>query len=248
MIEPYSTRKLRPASYQLTLGREAHVGGEHKRVDQSGRIVLPPHQVAVVSTCETLRIPRDIIARWSLRVTNIYEGLLWTGGPQVDPGWEGPLFCPIYNLADRTVVLEYGEPLFTIDFVRTASKPDNLKKLKDDPKNYPEVWFTPQRRTLSEHDRYRLRSGPYEALQDIGWLREFRNFALALFAVMFTAIAAIVTALTIIVVNPIAPDNGQLLGRWALTALVAAGVALSLSAFSIGFQLWPMLRRLFRGY
>ena len=75
------------ASYQLTLGDEANVGGEHNRLDASDGILLEPHQVAVVCTRETLRIPRDLIARWSLRVTNIYEGLLWTGGPQVDPGW-----------------------------------------------------------------------------------------------------------------------------------------------------------------
>ena len=107
MITPFFASQLRPASYQLTLGREAHVGGKNKRIDIDKKIVLEPHQVAVVSTFETIKIPRNMIARWSLRVTNIYEGLLWTGGPQVDPGWEGYLFCPIYNLAERIIVLKY---------------------------------------------------------------------------------------------------------------------------------------------
>ncbi len=136
MIDPYCPSRLRPASYQLTLGDEANVGGEYKRVDHSEGIVLEPHQVAVVCTRETLRIPRDLIARWSLRVTNIYEGLLWTGGPQVDPGWEGQLFCPIYNLAERTVILKYGDPLFTIDFVRTTGITSRLKEMKKDRQAY----------------------------------------------------------------------------------------------------------------
>ena len=75
LIEPFNPKQLKPASYQLTLGGEANVGGEHKLIDKDNGIILDPHQVAVVCTHETLRIPRDVIARWSLRVTNIYEGL-----------------------------------------------------------------------------------------------------------------------------------------------------------------------------
>ena len=70
MIKPFFPSQLRPASYQLTLGREAHVGGKNKRIDIDKEIVIEPHQVAVVSTFEIIKIPRDMIARWSLRVTN----------------------------------------------------------------------------------------------------------------------------------------------------------------------------------
>ncbi len=175
LIDPFCPSRLRPASYQLTLGNEANVGGQHKRLDESTPVTLEPHQVAVVSTREELRIPRDLIARWSLRVSNIYEGLLWTGGPQVDPGWEGRLFCPIYNLAERTVVLRCGDPLFTIDFVRTTGITPELVELKKDTKNYPKVWFAPERRTLQQHDSHRLHSAPYEALRQLRELRLFRN-------------------------------------------------------------------------
>ena len=233
MIEPYSACRLRPASYQLTLGKEVHVGGKHKHVDQSDGIILPPHQVAVVSTRETLRIPRDVIARWSLRVTNIYEGLLWTGGPQVDPGWEGPLFCPIYNLAERTIVLKYGDPLFTIDFVRTTPVTAELEKLKCDPEKYPKVWFTPQRRTLAEHDIHRLQSAPHEVLERLREmeteLQKFREIGYGAIGLMFTVLAIMVAALAVVAVGPTARPDGPFLSFWPMTALVGSAVAMVLS-------------------
>ncbi len=210
MIEPFSPSQLRPASYQLTLGEQIHVGGESRPLVESESVTLAPHQVAVVSTRETLRIPEGLIARWSLRVTNIYEGLLWTGGPQVDPGWEGPLFCPIYNLAERNVVLKCGEPLFTIDFVCTTDKDsDGYNGLKKDPK-FPEIPFISKRKSLADHDRYRLRSAPYELIERVDRTEEIAKAAtrnvdqlkdrMATFALIaIGVIGIIVSALTLMV-------------------------------------------------
>jgi hypothetical protein len=50
LVAPFEPKRLRPASYQLTLGREAHVGGRHQLVTDSSPLILEPHQVAVVST------------------------------------------------------------------------------------------------------------------------------------------------------------------------------------------------------
>jgi len=47
-------------------------------------------------------------------------GLLWVGGPQVDPNYEGPLSCPIYNLSDKEIRLQKGDRLATIDFIKTT--------------------------------------------------------------------------------------------------------------------------------
>ena len=108
------------ASYKLRLGNEANLGGRRVAISCGQPLVLAPHQVAVVKTHEEINIPRFLIARWNLRVTWVYEGLLWVGGPQVDPGWHGALYCPIYNLAEREVVIPYMERVFTMDFTRTT--------------------------------------------------------------------------------------------------------------------------------
>ena len=206
------------------------MGGEHRRVDHSYGIVLEPHQVAVVCTREKLRIPRYLIARWSLRVTNIYEGLLWTGGPQVDPGWEGPLFCPVYNLAERTVVLKYGDPLFTIDFTRTTPITDEIRRLSNTPE-YSKIWFAPQRRTLSKHDSHRLHSAPYEALRELRELRYFRNIGYVAISIIMLVLTFIVAALAVVAVKPTVDLGGPFLSFWPMTALVGA---LSSLVFSVG--------------
>ena len=238
MIEPFSPSQLRPASYQLTLGDEAHLGGEHKNVHHSTGITLEPHQVAVVCTRETLRIPRELIARWSLRVTNIYEGLLWTGGPQVDPGWTGPLFCPIYNLAERTVILKYGDPLFTIDFVQTTGVGPELVELKKEPE-FKEVWFKPKRRTLSEHDRHRLHSAPYEALRELRELRYFRNVGYVAITLVMLVLTLMVGALAVLVTERPPVLNDSIPPPWPVVAY--AGVAF-LSLLSIAVSCITMLR------
>ena len=229
MIDPFCPSQLRPASYQLTLGAEIHVGGEDKRLDQSDGIVLRPHQVAVVCTRERLRIPRDIIARWSIRVRNIYEGLLWTGGPQVDPGWEGPLFCPIYNLAERTIVLKHGDPMFTIDFTHTTGVGDEYRELKQK-SGYSRIWFTPRPdTTLAEHDRHRLHSAPYEALRELRELRRFREVGYGAIGLMFAVLAIMVAALAVLAVKPTVEPGGPLLSFWPMTALVGSLISLVVS-------------------
>lgn len=151
LIEPYDRTLLRAARYELRLGDVAHVGGAPKSLsDDDPYILLPPHQVAVVKTYEFLRIPRFLIARWNLRVFMVYEGLLWVGGPQVDPGWAGHLYCPIYNLAEREVYLKFKQPMFTMDFVRVH------------PTGIQEKRFRPRRQHIDEHDRHRLKSALFE--------------------------------------------------------------------------------------
>ena len=242
LIHPFNEKNLKPARYQLTLGSEAKVGGTLERIDKDHPLIIQPHQVAIVRTQETLNLPRFLIARWNLTVDMVYRGLLWVGALQVDPGWVGYLPCPLYNLSDDAVEIHFGEKLFTIDFVRTTRF--DPKHNRSYPDKDPEPVINPR---LNDYDRNHLRSGPYEALSDLGWLREFRNFALALFAVMFTAIGAVVAGLAVIVVQPVAPNNGdELLGGWALTALGIAAFALIFAVFAIALQLasmWGNFRR-----
>lgn len=90
--------------------------------DEPGRneLVIPPFEVAVIKTYETLNMPKFLIARWNIQVKRAYDGLLWVGGPQVDAGYVGHLFCPIYNLSNKDVVLKFAEPFAVIDFIKTT--------------------------------------------------------------------------------------------------------------------------------
>ena len=244
MIEPYVPQRLRPASYQLTLGKEAHIGGRTTILDEAEPLILEPHQVAVVSTSEIVRIPRFLIARWSLRVGKIYEGLLWTGGLQVDPGWVGRLFCPIYNLAEHDVELSAGDGFFTIDFIRTTPLTDQYQELRGSPK-YSAIWFKPAKRSLAEHDSRRLHSAPHAVLEKLAELRRFSDFALPVATVIFTVLAIMVAALSVIAMRPVVKPGEPFLSFWPMTALVTSAVALVLVVLCLAFiyRIFVKLRR-----
>jgi deoxycytidine triphosphate deaminase len=98
MVYPFKECNLKPAGIRLCLGSEYARGGKLMKLysePDKDELVIPPFDVAIISTEEVINLPRFIIARWNLRVSLVYEGLLWTGALQVDPGWCGPLFCPI---------------------------------------------------------------------------------------------------------------------------------------------------------
>jgi deoxycytidine triphosphate deaminase len=122
MIWPFNKNdQLKAAGYELSVGDEYVLGGERKQLGKDGEIRIPPFNVVVIKTTETINLPRFLIARWNVRVRWAYEGLLWVGAAQVDPGWVGNLFCPLYNLSDKEVVLRSGDPIALMDFVTTTT-------------------------------------------------------------------------------------------------------------------------------
>ena len=191
------------ASYKLRLGDEANVGGEWMRVSADKPLVIPAHQVAVIKTHEEVNLPRFLIARWNLRVKWVYEGLLWTGGPQVDPGWQGHLYCPIYNLAERQIVIPHKERVFTMDFVLTTPPPppedtttEGYTKSGHTKDGYKVSVHRGQRgKTIQSHDVNRLRSAPFEQLRQLANLdarvSSFNTFTFLVLAVVVAAIGVI---------------------------------------------------------
>src|SRR2546425_242019 len=144
LIKPFNPENLKPACYKLTIGDEYAVGGEINPLsDESGKneIKIRPFEVAIIKTHETINMPRFLIGRWNIQVSRAYQGLIWVGGPQVDAGYVGHLFCPIYNLSDQDVSLFKGQPIAVIDFVGTTSFHPESKK-------YP---FPPDRVLFEEY-------------------------------------------------------------------------------------------------
>ena len=153
LITPLFKENLKPANYKLRIGNEYALKGEIKTLsDKPGenQITIEPFDVAVIKTLETINMPRFLIARWNLRVQLAYDGLLWVGGPQVDAGYVGHLFCPIYNLSDQQVTLTYGEPIAVIDFVKTTPFKEGLSI------PYPAV--LPERILFEDYNPQKLRA------------------------------------------------------------------------------------------
>ncbi len=123
MIVPFiDTRKfLKPASYHLRLGSYYRKDGEDYKLSDDNKILkIPRHGIVIARTHEWINMPAFLVGRWNLKVKMVYKGLVWVGSLQVDPGYQGYLFCPLYNLSNKEQELIYKDPLFTIDFVRTT--------------------------------------------------------------------------------------------------------------------------------
>jgi len=200
MIRPFEKDRLKPAGYELTIGDEFVLEGERKELKKDGEIRIPSFSVVVVKTAETINLPRFLIARWNIRVRWAYEGLLWVGGPQVDPGWVGNLFCPLYNLSDKPVVLRSGDPIALMDFVTTTP----FHPQKSQPYQRP-----PKRVLLEEYNAAELKSALYsQANQRITQIEEhvrnkieaiekrfefFLGSGLIIVAVLFAALSTLAT-------------------------------------------------------
>jgi deoxycytidine triphosphate deaminase len=153
LIKPFDPNNLKAACYKLTIGDEYAVGGKIGHLsDEAGKneIKILPFEVAIIKTHETINMPRFLIGRWNIQVSRAYKGLIWVGGPQVDAGYVGHLFCPIYNLSDQEVSLVKGQPISVIDFVPTTRFHEGQSK------SYP---FPPDRILFEEYEPDKLVSG-----------------------------------------------------------------------------------------
>lgn len=199
--EDYEPKNLRPAAYTLRIGP--------KFVDSRGRVGLlddkrktyfkmEPNSIVYVSTLEKLDLPYYIAARFNLRVKWVYRGILLGTGPQVEPGFRGYLSCPLYNLTDRPIKIEYRQDFATIDFERTTDfcKDATAEQIRDGLKTHGEFdaidWkgeryltFSqkeyPPLKLLPDHD---VLSSLFELAQEV---RTWRNIGIG-FAVSFLAL------------------------------------------------------------
>ena len=228
MIEPFNLEKLKPAAYELSVGGLYSIGGQTFRLRneaEQNEIVIKPFEVVVIQTLERLNLPKFLIARWNVRVKWAYEGLLWVGAAQVDPGYKGYLACPLYNLSDREVRLHFGEEIAVIDFVSTTPPTPNSKPY--DP-------FKRHRILFEDYNRKPLVSAlATQAQQKIQTLetevRELRSKIDNSLAVIFTAIGIIVAALALFVAGQFPPAT-KTFSPSVLVAAASVAVALFLGA------------------
>ena len=197
----FTVENLRPAAYTLRIGS--------KYVDSKGRVgqldekkknyfKMEPNSIVYVSTLEKLDLPYYIAARFNLRVKWVYRGILLGTGPQVEPGYRGYLSCPLYNLTNRPIKIEYGEDFATIDFERTtnfcpgAASVDQILEEKTQVKDFDKIvhggeeylLFNKEYKPLTLLPDHDVISSLFELSQEV---RTWRNIGIG-FAVSFFAL------------------------------------------------------------
>ena len=133
LIDPFAPCDLRPAGYCLHVGDEFMIAGQRYNFEKQKLhdITIEPYEVAVIKIKEKVCLPRFLIGRWDIKVGLAYRGLMWVGGAQVDPGFKGHLYCPIYNLSNKPFRLKQGDELAVIDFVKTTPFREDAKYTKE---------------------------------------------------------------------------------------------------------------------
>jgi len=210
MIYPFhrDKKRLKPAAYHLSLGKHYRIARKTKLLsDKDPYLQIEPYQVAIVETWEALKMPKNVIGRWNLRISGVYKGLLWVGGPQVDPGFQGHLYCPLYNLSTVPVTLVYREPFATIDFVRTTPGQS--------------VPFDQKRRKMSDYET-ELESAPADTLMKV---RRVERRVQVFETTMLTTIGVIIAALAIIAGSNYSQSVTNAATLWIIIGAVATFVA-----------------------
>ncbi|HEX4037840.1 MAG TPA: hypothetical protein VHX37_07260 [Acidobacteriaceae bacterium] len=204
---PKGKGRLRPAGYELTVGSHYSINGEIRTLHDGpigNEIVLKPFEVVVIETQERLNVPEFMIARWNVTVGRAYQGLLWVGAAQVDPGFKGFLCCPIYNLSDQERHLKFGDPIAVIDFVVTTPPSNDSREYCIDFTERKRILFEDYRpnelqSALITHAQQRLDEFRKSVDQQTGDISEIRTTVFNSLGILLAAIGALVTALALFV-------------------------------------------------
>lgn len=117
VIGGFDERYLGPATYDLRVGPEAFSSTRREKINlkEKGVIILEPGDFVIVITLETLQLSDKHAGRIGIRSHFTRRGIIPLTGPQVDPGFEGPLHIGLYNVSPHDVVLPFGEPFCTLE-------------------------------------------------------------------------------------------------------------------------------------
>ncbi len=119
LLENADIKNISHASYDLSLGDTYWQDGEKKILDEKNAFIeLKPGDYVIVASKEVANFPKDIAGKFDLAVSLFCQGIILSNGPQVDPGFNGKLFCLLFNTANETVTLKRGQHYATVEFIK----------------------------------------------------------------------------------------------------------------------------------
>lgn len=123
LVTPFVEGDLRPAAYDLHIGDTYYVNDRPVPLGSREWFKVPANGLVYVKTRESFNIPYYMVARYSLRVTQVYRGLLIDNGLHVNPGYHGPIYVPVHNFSAEERILSEGDAFLSVEFVRTTPLP-----------------------------------------------------------------------------------------------------------------------------
>jgi len=151
-----------------------------KPTGNMGELVIPPYGSAIIQleeVIDTKTVAQDhkllVVGRFDLKLKRVYQALISQQATQVEPYYYGKLYCFVYNLSDKAVVLSHKEPIATIEFSYVSTMCDYKAEDKYlDEFSYPgggikDVrWFSRHNRLPSECGLARFKQTLNNSLMD----------------------------------------------------------------------------------
>jgi len=129
LIDPSDEKFLRPAAYDLCVGNAYYEDDIRKDLNDES-IEIPPNGLVYVKTREKFNVPYYLVARYSLRVHQVYRGLLIDNGLHIDPGYCGHIWIPVHNFTRQPRVLLQGQEFISVEFNRTTRLPNDMTTIE----------------------------------------------------------------------------------------------------------------------
>lgn len=182
-----TTDNISAASYDLRLGDDVWCQGLFSTLSPKNPVLkIPAYSYAIVSAAELANLPSFISARFDLKNSLFFQGVILSNGPQIDPGYRGALFCMLYNGSDQPIGIACGDHFATIEFITTSGvdlgyrdKYQGKTKLKD---------FMPSTAAVSEGGK--IFEKTKERIDKIE--NEWKNFRMVFFTLVSICLAILV--------------------------------------------------------
>jgi dCTP deaminase len=116
LVRPFAPERIECGAYELGLGCEYFITTDEckKTLAVGAQLVIPPGQLALLISAESVSVPCNMMAFISIKSTMKLGGLISVSGFHVDPGFVGHLKFTVYNAGSQPTILDVGQPLFLI--------------------------------------------------------------------------------------------------------------------------------------
>lgn len=127
LIQPVKYGRVKQGAYELSVAAEYSVTSEPagtKRAERHEQLRIPPGQLAILITQETISMPPNTIGFISMKFKYKAQGLINVSGFHVDPGFHGRLKFSVYNAGSKEAYFSPGQSLFPIWFSELTDPED----------------------------------------------------------------------------------------------------------------------------
>jgi len=125
--ETFDNNMLDIAKYNMRLGSQYLKDGQFGCLTETNKVLtIEPYELVFVESYEVFLLPKNITARYDLRISCCLAGISIQTGLQLDPEYKGRTFCALFNFSNERVNLVFKDQLGSIEFSYTTKWSDKV--------------------------------------------------------------------------------------------------------------------------